>query len=124
MKRLIAAVCLMGLAITVAVTTNALANHHVDHVIEMVEKMNSKGIFHLSDMEKLEREWDKTHDMLSLFVNHDNIDKISECIAAIKAYVYFDNQQPDDFSKTEIGRLLFMLHHMKDSENLSIYNLL
>ena len=124
MKRLIAALCLMAFAVAVAVTSNIVANKLVDDVIKSAEQVKKDGRMSLEEFECMEKKWKKTRDLIVLFVPHDNVDRISECLATIKTHLNGEDENMSEYIKTEVARLLFLLRHVKESEELTIHNLL
>ena len=77
--------------------------------IEAVERMNS-----ISD------EWNKYEKILSLYIEHEELEKIDTSIVLIKSYISVDNYED---AIPEAKECVFILNHIRRKQKVSIANL-
>lgn len=119
MKRLIAAVILTILVITLAVSSSITINryhHTLTGLIEKTENAYKKGESTEPQLSALLKKWEKTEPVLMFFANHDSVEEIG---VHINRLVSMGQTQKNSSFLSESAELKTRLDYLKDSESLT-----
>lgn len=123
MKRLVIACCLAVLIIASCITENLVISHQYKKLDTMLRTASQQCLD--NDLEDardtaadLEKYWDeKAESVLSLFVNHDDVDQIGFSIAKLEPSIISDGSL--EFV-TECKTASTFLKHIKEDEEISL----
>lgn len=119
MKRLIFALFLLILIITICILGRLYINKNINELEaaleELITAFTQNNFTSAEDLSnKLEQDWVKKEEKLSVFVNKSTIEEIGLTVARIKSCAKHQNA---DFL-TECESLSVLLAHVKNDENL------
>ncbi|MDP4118279.1 MAG: DUF4363 family protein [Bacillota bacterium] len=122
MKKIyLALVFLIGIPVVTVIYVSYISNKCVNfaQVIDRVyEDADSRYV--KEDYKDLEKKWDKLEKILSISINHDEIDSINESITKGKEYLENNNI---DYFKCELKWMKKMIYHVKELEMPTIENI-
>lgn len=133
-KEFIIVICIIVLIISLEIITNCISNKSVEviskemnEILELLEKNNNlKNENKLSKNEKsslnqkiknLKEDWIKKQNKLSMFAEHDELEKVTKCIIVLE-----ENAKNEEYiNALEDGKeFLYWLEHFKDKDKIEI----
>lgn len=90
-------------------------------IIEQISKEEKfEKIDILEKVEKFEHNWNKIEEKLSYFVEHNELEKVTEDIVIMKANVNMEERE-DAYQKME--EIKFKIEHIKNKQKLKLNNI-
>ena len=111
---------IIGLDLFLYFKTNKLVNLMIDDLVKLEKVVEDKNIDDSkTKFKKLKEEWGKAENVLSFFIEHEEIEKVSTRIASIEEKV--ENEEYEDVLE-KIAEAKFLLKHVEDKYNLDLKN--
>ena len=127
---------IVSLLLVLIFGTNYICQKCLDNVInDMQDKFNRLNII-INDMIKrnkyesdyeldsilgeTDNSWSKYKITLSLFLEHDELEKIDDSVIKIRSYI--DVKDYED-TVAEVNRCIFLLNHLKQKQSMQIINI-
>lgn len=120
---LIVIVILIGEWVTQKYTKKTLSNVQTD-LIELKEEILKTDVDVnnlIQKSEKINENWEKKNQVLSFYLEHDELEKVNTQIILIKGYLESDTPQ-DSIPDLEEG--IYILEHIKVKEAFTLKNIL
>ncbi|MBR5473748.1 MAG: DUF4363 family protein [Clostridia bacterium] len=117
MKRLIPAVIILVLTVSVCVFSHIYVNDICDQTLTSVENYYNKSI----SPHQIETTWEEQKEKMSLFVNHDFLDKISIYVGQLTINENIDNSPERDITYKNIKSVLKLIKEKQKFELHSFY---
>lgn len=95
--------------------TSTLLNVLRKDIIESKEKENLE-----ESINNIHTQWDKKHNKLAYYIEHDELEKVNTEIAKIKADIETNNEK---IAIENLERCIFVLEHIKDKNLIKIVNI-
>ena len=73
------------------------------------------------DLKKIEDDWEKRHDKLAFFIEHNELEKIETALTAMKSYIETNEYEE---SINEVDKSIFLLKHIEDKYAFNLQNIL
>ena len=70
-------------------------------------------------IDKTVNDWEKRHDKLAYYIEHDELEKVETAFVAMKSYV--ESEQYEE-SKSELDKSIFILKHIEDKYDFTLQN--
>lgn len=70
-------------------------------------------------IEEIYEQWQKRHDKLAYFIEHDELEKVETELIAIKSYIETEEYQE---SVSELDKSVFILQHIEDKYAFNLQN--
>ena len=123
MRRIWAAVIFVSAVLLLSFLETKITVSACNEIDRFVDKVNISESAQetVSDCDELIKAWEKRKNILDIFLNHEQVNKISETVSAIRAFAS-SNSECDVLSECE--RLCSMAQSLRDSEKLLIENIL
>lgn len=121
MRRLIAAVIILILIITVSVTGITNIKKNGEQVEKRIAEIRANPLSADKKAKQFMEFWNKQRETLALFVNHDEIDEIGRVAARMESAERAGNKADVLEAADEI---LFIMQGIKEDESLSWYTFL
>ena len=123
MRRIWAAVIFVSAVLLLSFLETKITVSACNEIDRFVDKVNVSESAQetVSDCDELIKAWEKRKNILDIFLNHEQVNKISETVSAIRAFAA-SNSECDVLSECE--RLRSMAQSLRDSEKLLIENIL
>lgn len=74
----------------------------------------------LLQIDEINKEWDKRFNILTCFLEHDELEKIKTQLVAIKSGMQVNDTE---YAYEEIDKAIYILDHLKDKQSLKLDNL-
>lgn len=71
------------------------------------------------EAESIYRQWEKRHDKLAYFIEHDELEKVETEFIAIKSYIETEEYEE---SISELDKSVFILKHIEDKYAFNLQN--
>lgn len=71
-------------------------------------------------IEEIYEQWQKRHDKLAYFIEHDELEKVETELISIKSYI--ESEQYED-SVDELDKSVFILQHIEDKYAFNLQNI-
>ena len=129
-------VLIVGIILTIIIFTNALCQNYLSHAVDRIDvqleemvNLSKKCLKEKNGQEEnkakkyiddISKEWEKYEKNLSLYVEHEELEKIDTSIVIIKSYINANNYE-DTLAKAE--ECIFVLNHIRKKQQMSIANL-
>ena len=111
---------IIGLDLFLYFKTNKLVNLMIDDLVKLEKVVEDKNIDDSkTKFKNLKKEWGKAENVLSFFIEHEEIEKVSTRIASIEEKV--ENEEYEDVLE-KIAEAKFLLKHVEDKYNLDLKN--
>ncbi|MCI8273683.1 MAG: DUF4363 family protein [Clostridia bacterium] len=107
------------------VYTQNYTKQSVNKMVDMLSELKTSIIDEDKDKinketEQMEQEWQKMHDKLAYYIEHDELEKVDTAIVAMKSYVEEDDI-PSAVSELEVGK--FVMEHIQEKTKFSLQNI-
>ena len=120
-------ICFVVVALVIAL--NVISEAHTDFIMDNTE--NSLGILRndlfMEKHENIEDEtknildkWDEDKELLSVYIEHNELEKIETCLRKIKSNVETEEY---NIAIESLDTGVFLMNHIKDKYKLSIKNI-
>lgn len=86
-------------------------------IIDKQEEKNEKSI--KSEIEKILEEWEKQYYTLAIYIEHDELEKVTQDLIVLKANIEVKEYQD---AITNLDSCSFSLEHLKEKEVLNLDN--
>lgn len=73
-----------------------------------------------NEIERIYEQWQKKHDKLAYFIEHDELEKVETEIISIKSYI--ESEQYEE-SVNELDKSVFILQHIEDKYAFNLQNI-
>lgn len=70
-------------------------------------------------MEQFYKGWEKKHNKLAYFTEHDELEKVKTSVVSLKSYVETNEYEE---AMSEINKSIFILQHIKDKSEFNLQN--
>lgn len=125
MKQIISIIILLAVIITLDVITITntretmeLLSNNINDIKNNVETQDTKNI--QSSIDELDKNWKKSIDKLSYYIEHNELDKVEVEIVTFKTDI--KNQEYDEAIES-MERANFLLEHIKDKNQFNLKNI-
>lgn len=125
-KELIITIIIIGLVIGMDLLTQKYTEDSVEKMNIELDNLKNSVISNESyevikdSISKIEELWDCRQSKLVYYIEHDEIEKVTERIKEIKGYTEIDEAKE---SVHQIQSCMFLLNHIKDKEKCNFKNL-
>lgn len=122
LKKVIAIIIII---IIVIISDIILANNTKKYVNNMMSLLNDidssleNETINKKNIEKIENKWKNIEKLMSCYIDHDEIEKISKEIVMLKRQVEIDEY---DDAKQSVTELEFLFNHIENKQSLNIEN--
>ncbi len=72
-----------------------------------------------NEMERIYEQWEKKHDKLAYFIEHDELEKVETELIAIKSFIETEDYEE---SVSELDKSVFILKHIEDKYAFNLQN--
>ena len=133
MKKEILAVCIiLAIIIFINILCQSYFSHAVDSINSRLEEIAVLAEQYLEEasiekdneienkINSISEEWDQYEKILSLYIEHEELEKIDTSIVLIKSYIEVDNYED---AVPEAEECIFVLNHIRQKQKISIANL-
>lgn len=85
-------------------------------------KEDLKNADHIDDikMDEINKEWDKRFNILTCFLEHNELEKVKTQLVSISAGLEIDDKE---YIYEEINKTIYILEHIRDKESFRIDNI-
>ena len=133
MRYIFAVILIISIVITMNIATAINTDKSVNTLDEMLGvlrdniteienpgegKQNDKNTE--KNIEEIETIWNKTNEILSLYIEHEELDKTEIELVALKGYLKGENFKD---AVVSIDKIRFQLNHIKEKNRLKLNNL-
>ena len=118
------------IVIVIAFGNNVTQNYTKETVSELTseltllrEEMAKQDVNNEKTQDKIEKiyeQWQKRHDKLAYFIEHDELEKVETELISIKSYI--ESEQYED-SVDELDKSVFILQHIEDKYAFNLQNI-
>lgn len=122
LKKVIAIIIII---IIVIISDIILANNTKKYVNNMMSLLNDidysleNETINKKNIEKIENKWKNIEKVISCYIDHDEVEKISKEIVMLKRQVEIDEY---DDAKQSVTELEFLFNHIENKQSLNIEN--
>lgn len=99
---------------TVSELTSELTLLREDMINQEVDNKKTRD-----KIEEIYEQWQKRHDKLAYFIEHDELEKVETELIAIKSYIETEEYQE---SVSELDKSVFILQHIEDKYAFNLQN--
>lgn len=100
---------------TVSELTSELTLLREDMINQEVDNKKTRD-----KIEEIYEQWQKRHDKLAYFIEHDELEKVETELIAIKSYIETEEYQE---SVSELDKSVFILQHIEDKYAFNLQNI-
>lgn len=126
-KELIVCIGIISFIIIMDVITQKYTVNSVETIANNLNELKNEikdGEILISDIEKnmdnLFSEWEKKHDKLAYYIEHDELEKVELYLVGLKSYIQ-SNKKKEAIG--ELDKCTFILEHIKDKQAFNIQNI-
>ncbi len=98
-------------------------NQLEDIIISLKRSFKNDEIEYKDIVDKIKKasnDWDEWEKTLSLYIEHDELEKVDRSIVIIKSNI--ENSNYEDI-ESDLKECIYILNHIKNKQSLSLYNL-
>ena len=120
-------ICFVVVLIVIAL--NVVSEGHTDYIIDCVEKsleILRQNLFLENELEarneikEILDKWEKEKELLSIYIEHDELEKIETCIREINSNI---ETKEYNIAIESLDTCVFLMNHIKDKYKLSVKNI-